>query len=172
VRRNLLLPLPQETILDDVYIPFQVVRQGQRVVFEPKALAWDDLKPSPKQEFRRKVRTLIGNYQLLQLSPWVLQRSNPLRFQFICHKLLRLLVPFALVGLLLSTFWLRKEIYGLALVLQLLFYSLAALSIFRAKIGFVSRLSDISLTFIVLNTAAAVAFIYFITGRKAVWARS
>jgi hypothetical protein len=33
-------------------------------------------------------------------------------------------------------------------------------------------LSDISLTFIVLNGAAAVAFLYFITGRKAVWARS
>src|SRR5882762_2009059 len=172
VRKHLLLPLPQEMILDDVYIPFEVVRQGQRVVFEPKALAWDDLKPDPKQEFRRKVRTLIGNYQLLQLAPWVLKRSNPLRFQFIFHKLLRLLVPIALVGLLLSTFWLRKEIYELALLLQLVFYSLAALSIFRGKIGIVSRLSDISLTFIVLNTAAAVAFIYFITRRKAVWAQS
>jgi biofilm PGA synthesis N-glycosyltransferase PgaC len=172
VRRNLLLRLPQETILDDVYIPFQVVRQGQRVVFEPKALAWDDFKPGRKQEFRRKVRTLTGNYQLLRLAPWVLKRSNPLRFQFICHKILRLLVPFALVGLLLPAVWLRKDIYELALVLQLVFYSLAALSIFRAKGGIFSRLSDISLTFIVLNTAAAVAFIYFITGRKAVWARS
>jgi len=172
VRRNLLVPLPQETILDDVYIPFQVVRQGRRVVFEPKALAWDDLVPSPKQEFRRKVRTLIGNYQLLQLAPWVLRRSNPLRFQFIFHKLLRLLVPIALVGLLLSTFWLRKEIYELALLLQLVFYSLAALSIFRAKAGIVSRLSDIPLAFIVLNTAAAVAFFYFVMGKKAVWERS
>jgi cellulose synthase/poly-beta-1,6-N-acetylglucosamine synthase-like glycosyltransferase len=171
VRKSLLLPLPQETILDDVYIPFQVVRQGQRVVFEPRALAWDDLKPGPKQEFHRKVRTLIGNYQLLQLAPWVLTRSNPLRLQFICHKLLRLLVPFAMVGLLISTFWLRKDIYELALVLQLVFYALALLSMFRAKAGIVSRLSDISLAFIVLNTAAAVAFVYFITGRKAVWAR-
>jgi biofilm PGA synthesis N-glycosyltransferase PgaC len=171
VRRNLLLPLPQETILDDVYVPFEVVRQGQRVVFERKALAWDDLKPGPKQEFRRKVRTLIGNYQLLQLAPWVLKSSNPLRFQFICHKMLRLLVPFSLVGLLLSAVWLRRDIYELALVLQLVFYALATLSIFRAKIGIVSRLADIPLTFIVLNTAAAVAFIYFITGRKAVWAQ-
>jgi cellulose synthase/poly-beta-1,6-N-acetylglucosamine synthase-like glycosyltransferase len=172
VRRNLLSRIPQETILDDVYIPFQVVRQGQRVVFEPRALVWDDLKPGPKQEFRRKVRTLIGNYQLLQLAPWVLKRSNPLRFKFICHKLLRLLVPFALVGLLLSTFWLRKEIFGLALVLQLVFYTLAALSMFRAKVGIVSRLSDIPLAFIVLNAAAAVALFYFVIGKKAVWERS
>jgi len=171
VRRNLLVPLPQETILDDVYIPFQVVRQGRRVVFEPKALAWDDLVPSPKQEFRRKVRTLIGNYQLLQLAPWVLRRSNPLRFQFICHKLLRLLVPFALAGVLVSTLWLRHGMYELALVLQIVLFALATLTALHAKIGFLSRLSSISLAFIVLNAAAVVAFIYFITGKKAVWAR-
>jgi poly-beta-1,6-N-acetyl-D-glucosamine synthase len=171
VRKNLLLPLPQDTILDDVYIPLQVVRQGLRVVFERRALAWDDLKPTLKQEFRRKVRTLIGNYQLLQLAPWVLTRSNPLRLQFACHKVLRLLVPFCLVGLLVSTFWLRNGIYALALEFQLFFYGLALLSIFHAKVGIVSRLSAISLAFVVLNTAAAVAFIYFITGRKAVWAR-
>jgi biofilm PGA synthesis N-glycosyltransferase PgaC len=171
VRKNLLLPLPQETILDDVYIPFQVVRQGQRVVFERRALAWDEFKPTPRQEFRRKLRTLIGNYQLLQLAPWVLTHSNPLRLQFVCHKLLRLLVPFGLVGLLLSTIWLRKGIYELALELQLFFYALAVLSVFRVKVGVVSRLSAISLAFVVLNTAAAVAFIYFITGRKAVWTR-
>src|SRR5882762_4941268 len=64
VRKHLLLPLPQETILDDILIPFQVVRQGQRVVFDPRAIAWDYLQPGPKLEFRRKVRTLIGNYQL------------------------------------------------------------------------------------------------------------
>ena len=81
------------------------------------------------------------------------------------------LVPFALVGLLLSTFWLRKDVYELVLVLQLVFYALSVLSMYRAKVGIVLWLSDISLAFIVLNTAAVVAFIYFITGKKAVWAR-
>jgi len=27
----------------------------------------------------------------LQLAPWIVMRSNPVRFQFVCHKLLRLL---------------------------------------------------------------------------------
>jgi cellulose synthase/poly-beta-1,6-N-acetylglucosamine synthase-like glycosyltransferase len=171
VRRNLLLPLPEGTILDDVYIPLQVARQGKRVIFEPQAQAWDHLVPTARQEFRRKVRTLIGNYQLLQLSPWILTRSHPLRFQFVCHKLLRLLVPFALVAVLVSTLWLRSGMYEIALMLQLAFYALPTLGIFRAKFGFVSRLSNISLAFVVLNTAAAVALIYFITGRKEVWVR-
>ena len=170
-RKSLLSPLPQDTILDDVYIPLQVARQGQRVVFEPKARAWDHFKPSPKQDFRRKVRTLAGNYQLLQLAPWLLTRSNPLRLQFFCHKLLRLFVPFALIGLLTSTICLRTDVYKLALELQLIFYSLAALSMFRTKAAIISRLSDISLAFVILNTAAAVAFLYFVAGRKVVWTR-
>jgi biofilm PGA synthesis N-glycosyltransferase PgaC len=171
VRKHLFSTLPPETILDDVYIPLQVVRQGQRVVLERLALAWDDFVPSVKQEFRRKVRTLAGNYQLLQLTPWVVTHSNPVRFQFVCHKVLRLFVPFALLGLLVSTMWLRKGVYEVALGFQLAFYALAILSAPRAQVGIVSRLSNISLAFLVLNAAAAIAFLYFITGRKAAWAR-
>jgi biofilm PGA synthesis N-glycosyltransferase PgaC len=171
VRKDLFLPLPPGIILDDIYIPLQVVRQGSRVVFDPKAVAWDDFSPSPKQEFRRKVRTLAGSYQLLQLAPWVLTNANPLRLQLVCHRLLRLLVPFALVGVLVSASWLRYGVFELALVLQIAFYSLAILTTLRAKLGFLTRISNISLAFIVLNTAAAVALIYFITGRKTIWAR-
>lgn len=171
VRRSLFLKLPVGTILDDLYIPLQVARQGSRVVFDPQAVARDDFTPTPKQEFRRKVRTLAGNYQLLQIAPWLLTRSNPLRVQFICHKLSRLLVPFALVGVLVSTLWFRTGVYGLALVFQAAFYALAISTILRPNIGFNSRLSNIALAFVLLNAAAFVAFIYFITGRKAVWAR-
>jgi len=171
VRDKLLVPIPQDLILDDVYVPLQVVRQGQRVVFEPKALAWDDLVPTAKQEFRRKLRTLTGNYQLLQVAPWILTTSNPLFLQFICHKVLRLLVPFALLSLLISTLWLREGVYGFVLALQLFFYALAALGIFRLQLGILSRLSRISLAFAVLNMAAGLAFVYFVTGRKVVWAQ-
>lgn len=171
VRSSLLSPLPAGTILDDVYIPLQVARNGGRVVFDFSAVAWDDFSPSPKQEFRRKVRTLAGNYQLLQLAPWVLTSANPLRLQLVCHKLLRLLVPFALVGVLVSTTWLRQGMYEFVLGLQLVLYALAALTALHAKVGVLSRLSNISLAFILLNTAAAVALFYFITGRKAAWAR-
>jgi cellulose synthase/poly-beta-1,6-N-acetylglucosamine synthase-like glycosyltransferase len=171
VRKNLLLPLPEGTILDDLYIPLQVARQGARVVFDPKSIAWDDFTPSPKQEFRRKVRTLAGNYQLLQLAPWLLTRSNPLRLQLICHKLLRLLVPLALVGVFVSTLWIRQGPYEVALMLQIALYGLAILTALRVNVGVLSRLSNISLAFIVLNSAAAVALMYFVTGRKAAWAR-
>jgi cellulose synthase/poly-beta-1,6-N-acetylglucosamine synthase-like glycosyltransferase len=171
IRKALFVPLPKETILDDVYIPLQIVRQGQRVVFEPLALASDDFAPSAKQEFRRKVRTLVGNYQLLKLVRWVLTRSNPVRFQFVCHKLLRLFVPLALIGLLVSALWLRSSFYEVSFLLQVSFYLLATLSAFRVQSGVLSRLSNISFAFIVVNAAAAVALFYFVTGREVAWGR-
>jgi biofilm PGA synthesis N-glycosyltransferase PgaC len=169
VRRNVICPLPHGTILDDVYIPLQVVRQGHRVIFESQALVFDPFVPGLRQEFRRKLRTLIGNYQLLQLAPWLLKRPNPIRFQFICHKLLRLLVPFALLCALISSILLHAGIYKVALGLQLSFYALACLTVFRKKLGILSKLSNISLAFIVLNSAAAAAFVFIISGKKMVW---
>ena len=171
VRKNLFLPLPVGTILDDVYIPLQVARQRSRVIFDSRAVVWDDATPGSKQEFRRKVRTLIGNYQLLQIAPWILTRSNPIRLQFICHKLLRLLVPFAVVGILVSTLYFRTGVSGVALAFQLAFYALGVITMLWPKIGFTSRLPNIALAFVVLNAAAFVAFIYFVTGRKVAWGR-
>jgi hypothetical protein len=148
----------------------QAARKGKRVIFEPAARVFDSLA-TPSREFRRKVRTLTGNYQLLQLAPWLLTRENPIRLEFVCHKLFRLFVPFALGTLLLSSLLLPGYAYRLALLLQVLFYALAVLGAFPSRLGVVSRLANAALGFLMLNTAAAVAFLYFVTGRKTVWQR-
>ncbi|MGA8493251.1 MAG: glycosyltransferase family 2 protein [Terriglobales bacterium] len=170
IRRNLLVPLQPETILDDVYLPMQVARQGFRIVFDPRARAWDgDL--GSEREFARKVRTLSGNYQLLLLAPWLLTRANPIRFEFISHKLLRLIVPFALACMMVASLLLRAPVYRVALVLQLAFYGLSFLAIAQVKKGLLARAADAVFAFVVLNTAALMAFANFVTGRKPVWTR-
>jgi cellulose synthase/poly-beta-1,6-N-acetylglucosamine synthase-like glycosyltransferase len=170
VRRELLAPVPEGTILDDVYIPMQVVRQGKRVIFDARARAWDtDL--GADREFSRKVRTLSGNYQLLQLAPWLLSGENSLRFEFVSHKLLRLAVPFALVALLISSMVSPGVVYRSALVLQGLFYGLSLLAGLRLMRGPLASVADAARTFVVLNGAAALAFVNFLTGRKAAWIR-
>ena len=171
VRRNLIPHLPAGLILDDVFIPMEVARRGARVIFEPRALAWDDLPLNPKQEFRRKVRTLFGNYQLLRISPWLLTAANPLRFEFVSHKLCRLVVPFALIGLILSSVFLSGFFYRLPLAATIGVGALGALALVRAPVRITSRLADLALTFVLLNTAAIVAFWYFAIGKKQVWAR-
>lgn len=171
IRRHLFVNLPQETILDDVFTPMQVVRQGQRVVFQPEAVAWDVPDLGGSREFARKVRTLGGNYQLVQIAPWLLTSANPIRFEFISHKLLRLFVPFALAILLISSLLIQGVFYRGMLIAQLAFYALSLLAMVHLKMGPLNRVSDAALTFVLLNTAAMVAFARFISGRKVVWAR-
>jgi poly-beta-1,6-N-acetyl-D-glucosamine synthase len=172
VRRELLGKLPEGIILDDVYIPMQAARQGKRVIFDGRARAWDSPYLGGDQEFSRKVRTLSGNYQLVQLAPWLLSRQNPVLGRFVSHKLLRLVVPFALAAMLLSSAFIGAPFYRAALVVQLAFYVLAAAALLRLpKLGAVTRAADAAATFVLLNTAAAVAFANFVVGRKAAWSR-
>jgi cellulose synthase/poly-beta-1,6-N-acetylglucosamine synthase-like glycosyltransferase len=171
VRRDLIVPLPAGTILDDVYIPIHVARQGFRVIFVPRAQAWDVPDQGSDHEFSRKVRTLTGNYQLVQLAPWILGNSNPLRFEFISHKLLRLVAPFALAALFLSSLFLDAPEYRAALLLQIIFYGLSAVAMAKLAKGPLARVADAARTFVILNTAALVAFVKFVTGRGVAWVR-
>ncbi len=171
MRRSFFEPLPAGTILDDVLLPMQVVRQNARVIFDSRARAWDSPDLGDSREFSRKVRTLSGNYQLLQLAPWLLGWGNPIRFEFVSHKLSRLAVPFALVALLIASAFLPEPFYRAVLIAQVAFYALSLVAIAGMKIGPLSRIADPARTFVVLNCAAAVAFVNFVTGRKAVWAR-
>jgi biofilm PGA synthesis N-glycosyltransferase PgaC len=170
VRRSLLVDLPEETILDDVFIPMHVLRQGMRTILDSRARVWDVPDQGGQREFARKVRTLSGVYQLIQLAPWLLTRSNPARFEFVSHKLMRLFVPFALGALLAGSFLIPGPLYRVALVLQLLFYGLGVWRLLGPGKGPVARVADAALTFIILNTAALVAFANFVTGREIAWA--
>jgi cellulose synthase/poly-beta-1,6-N-acetylglucosamine synthase-like glycosyltransferase len=93
-------PIPSGTILDDVLIPMQLAQRGWRIGFEPAAIAWDSASQQPRQERARKVRTLAGNFQLVQLCPsLLLPWRNPLWFRFVSHKLLRLAGPWLILAM-------------------------------------------------------------------------
>jgi poly-beta-1,6-N-acetyl-D-glucosamine synthase len=129
MRRTLWQPLPDDTILDDVLGPMRIVLRRYRVVFDGTARAFDETAPDAAVETRRKVRTLAGNFQLLALEPRLLVPGiNPVWFQFVSHKLGRLLVPYALAAAFVSSMWLAPAswIYATAAAAQVAFYGLAA----------------------------------------------
>lgn len=162
------MPFPPGTILDDLYLPLHVIKSGKRVVFESKALVFDNSAPY-RREFHRKVRTLTGNYQLIRLAPWVLTRSNPVLFEFVSHKLFRLWVPFALGTILVTSWFLDGLVYDLAFSAQILSYGLAVLSLTRVKLGLFNRPANVIFTLVMLNAAAVVALVYFIRKKEAIW---
>lgn len=125
IRRRDVAPIPEDTILDDMLIPLRTVLQGKRALFEPRARAYDRVS-TPEWEYRRKVRTLTGNYQLLRLMPELLHPGrNPVFLQLLSHKVGRLLVPWCLLALYVSSALLQTGVYAFAFQAQTAFYGLA-----------------------------------------------
>ena len=119
-------------------------------------------------EQRRKVRTLAGNYQLVQLAPWLLAPwSNPLWFRFVSHKLLRLLAPWLMVLLTLSSLVLtaRHPVYWLVVAAFLVGTALVLTGWVLPRAG---RWLPIRLlmAFFYLNLFAAQALIAFARNRE------
>jgi cellulose synthase/poly-beta-1,6-N-acetylglucosamine synthase-like glycosyltransferase len=170
IRRKLARALPEGTILDDMLQPLSVIRQGYRSVLDLRARVYDIWPKNLGGEFRRKVRTLAGNFQLLQLAPWLLTRQNRLRFELISHKLLRLLVPVLLAILLITSVSLanRGLLYAGALSAQIAFYVLAALG---AVLGIpvLMRIAAPASAFCMLNAAVVVGFYKFLFTRGPLW---
>jgi hypothetical protein len=169
VRRELYEQIPRDTILDDVFVPMNVARRGRRVVFEPKAIAYDSIFTEKGKEFSRKVRTLTGNYQLLWLAPWLLSNKNPLLFRFVSHKLLRLCCPLLLLLMLITSGVSSDLFYRLAFYSQVAVYTLAACG---ALIPYTRKFKPVGIpsTFVMLNAAAALAFYNVVRGKHGVWA--
>jgi cellulose synthase/poly-beta-1,6-N-acetylglucosamine synthase-like glycosyltransferase len=170
VRRKLASALPAGTILDDMLQPFSVIRQGYRSVLDLRARVYDVWPKSLRGEFHRKVRTLAGNFQLIQLAPWLLSRQNRLRFELISHKLLRLLVPILLGILLISSSWLanRSWFYAGACAAQIAFYVLAAIGAGRG-IPILLRIAAPASAFCMLNAAVVIGFYKFLFTRGPLW---
>ncbi len=168
VRRELFPSIPSGTVLDDVYWPLCVAMRGYRVVYEPRARAFDRLPLAARDEFRRKIRTLSGNLQLCArlpsvLAPW----RNPIWFQFISHKLMRLVVPWAMLGMLVISATQPQPAYRIALLAQGLFFLLALLGMrawSRPKV--LRTLAFTAASFLLLNAAAWMAFWVWMFGRS------
>jgi cellulose synthase/poly-beta-1,6-N-acetylglucosamine synthase-like glycosyltransferase len=174
-RKALFRPLDPGTILDDVAVPMRVAEAGYRVTFEPAAAAFDEACKDAACEYRRKVRTLAGNYQLVALYPSFLDpRRNRLTWHFVSHKLSRLVVPWCLAVCLLSSGWLwavrGSAPHGAVFAAQVLFYALAGAGFALERLGRRPRLLSVPCAVTLLNVAAAAALPGFLRGtQKAAW---
>lgn len=164
MRRAELRRLPEDVVLDDVWMPMELGLAGKRVVFVPAAEAHDAAFEDDR-EFKRKVRTLAGNYQLFSRMPALLSPfANRIWFETISHKIMRLVAPWLLMLLAFTSA--SAAIAGSSLAMrallggQLAFYAAAAIGTRGGRLAGVAR------TFVVLNAAALAGLFRHLTGRQ------
>jgi poly-beta-1,6-N-acetyl-D-glucosamine synthase len=168
MRRAEFTPLPPDVILDDVWMPMKMALTGKSASMTADAQAYETAFEDDK-EFRRKARTLTGNYQLFAMLPGLLVPfKNPIWFETFSHKILRLLAPWFMFGLFAITlagavaeggaFWTAL------LAAQLAFYLAAAAGRYAGPMGRLAR------TFVVMNAAAVVGLARFLRrGQRVTW---
>lgn len=169
LRRSAFRPIAPQTILDDVAIPMQACLAGLRVVFDGRAIAYDQPSTALAQERRRKVRTLAGNFQILALMPALLVPwRNPIFLQYLSHKVLRLVAPWAMLALLGLNVLLAADsgFFRVLLALQLAFYGLAAAGSFWPALS-AWKPARVVQAFVALNAFAVLGLVEFLGNRQA-----
>jgi cellulose synthase/poly-beta-1,6-N-acetylglucosamine synthase-like glycosyltransferase len=171
VRKSAYVPL-DPNIISDLVQPLMVLKQGLRVVFEDRALAYEETTQTSSEEFSMRVRVVTrAIHGIVRVS----ELLNPLyygwtSFQLISHKVLRWLVPFFLIGAFLSNlFLLNSKFYFYLWIVQALFYGSALLCLVL-PLQKLSKLLTVPLYFCIVNSAALVSVIEVIRGNKyVVW---
>jgi cellulose synthase/poly-beta-1,6-N-acetylglucosamine synthase-like glycosyltransferase len=172
IRRHLFVPLPPDGIVEDFLIALNVRAAGARVIYEPEAVAWEDVAPSSRHEFRRRVRIGAGNFHALRhtwqlLSP----TAGAVSLALWSHKVCRWLVPPALVSAQISAALLSREpLYAAAATIGVLLAALAAVGHRLERRARRWAPATIPYYFLSMNVALALGLIAFVRGTQtAVW---
>ena len=171
VRRELIRHM-DPSIGEDCIVPLDVVQQGQLVVHDAEAKAFDEFEEGSGVTLRRRIRQTLRNWQGTWSRPRLL---NPLLHPWYAlalwsHKLLRWLSPVFLLTAIFSCGWLLVTVPGaISLAASTPYIGLLIL----AGLGCVSTWSgrripgtSFAFTFVLANTAFLVGIARATVGRR------
>ncbi len=157
-----------DDIISDLVQPLQVIRKGYKVLFEDRAVAYEETTKSTKEEFSMRVRVVTRAMRgLLSVSdvlkPWKFAWPA---FQLWSHKILRWMVPLFLITIFVSNlFLLDSQFFRTLMVTQLAFYAAAILNVVL-PLHRAWKPLGIPLFFCTLNAAALFSMIELGRGKK------
>lgn len=169
LRRSLAAPIPADTLTDDAVIPLRVLVRGYRVIVDQAAVAFD--YPNIQGgEFRRKIRTLGGLWQVHARMPESVGRANRMRLHFLSHKSSRLALPWCILLVWIATAALRPSPFRSFLLYDDLFMlALAAIDPLVPKWFPLKRISSPARTFFVMNAASLLSVGVFLFPPGTLW---
>jgi cellulose synthase/poly-beta-1,6-N-acetylglucosamine synthase-like glycosyltransferase len=175
MRRSLFRPLTGATVNDEFSLAMETLKQGYRVVYEPKAMSYDDASDSMRDEFKRRARINAGRWQALFSAGYLMSAPTwDLRFRLFSHKLLRPLTPLLMIAFAVATVILvafaNTALYTAALIAQIVFYGLAAAGWYAERQGRRIKILNIPYYFVSSNFAALVGLWRWLRGaQKVTW---
>jgi len=167
VRRSLFTPVPENFLVDDFFIAFNILVKGFRAKVAECAYAREVINDDLRIVFRRKVRISAGNFQNLAyfaqniLKPW--KREY---FPFIFHKVIRWTGPFIYLLMFACNCLLAGSsfFYLLLFLLQLIFLLLPPLDIMLKRFSINLVPLRFITHFFLMNIALLAGFRHYLRG--------
>ena len=169
MRKSLFTAIPPQGIVDDFLVAMRIRKAGHRLIYDTEAVGYERVAPSLRHEFSRHVRIGAGNFHALRYTlPLLAPSAGWVAFSFWSHKILRWLVPFALLAAFISAFGLAFEDPwygaiaaggGLLAFLALVGYRLELRNVRRAVFS-------LPFYFLSMNLALLLGFVRFLSGRQ------
>jgi len=174
LRKCLFRKLPPDAINDDYILPMYGVEKKKRSIYQPEAVAIEELSATVGGEMKRRIRISVGNFQQLFLLKKLL---NPLRgriaFEFISHKLLRSFSFLFMISLFISNIFILSPGFRIFLLLQVLFYFLSFLGYVVSKTQKTPFYLTAPFYLTMINYAALIGFFkYIFSTQKVTWEKS
>jgi cellulose synthase/poly-beta-1,6-N-acetylglucosamine synthase-like glycosyltransferase len=164
IRSGNFSPVPKNFYMDDFYVTLNVIEQGKEIVFDKEAVCHEDVPTQSQEEFKRKVRISIGNFQNLNryrkllLPPW-----KGSAFAFWSHKVLRWMTPFLLIICFGVSFVLmfHSKLFVILFALQLLGFFMPVINwLLHLNISLLRFVSH----FYLMNLALLKGFFIYVKG--------
>lgn len=165
LRRVCYPALSADMLVEDLLIPMNARRLGYRVLYDPEVIATDYAASSVAGEFTRRVRVATGSFlvigRLLRI-----RLGAMTTFAFLSHKVLRWILPFLLIGLIVSSAVLSaRPFFRWALLAQVLFYVWAGLGFLLQRRVEGIRYALLAYYLLAIHLAFLVGFVRALTRR-------
>jgi cellulose synthase/poly-beta-1,6-N-acetylglucosamine synthase-like glycosyltransferase len=168
VRRELFPVMPENTLVDDLYVGLTVMCKGFASFNIPEAVVSEDTQPGIADQYRRRVRIAAGSFQnLFRFGPFPSGKVNA-SFVFFSHKILRWFTPLFLSLFFMTTVILsgRSVLYFCLATVQLILILLSAIDLMFDKFGRTIKLPRYVTQFLLMNAALTAGFVKAVRGIK------
>ena len=169
MRKSCYATIPDGFIVDDFYLCMKVYEQSFKGIVDLEAKCFEDVSNQPKEEFRRKKRISIGNFQNLKtFQKFIFHKNLGLSFCFVSHKVLRWFGAYFLIlayfsNLFLMCFENDSSMFSLLFIFQTLFYIGYFLDKILSKINIHIAFLRLISHFIAMNTALLLGHFAFLS---------
>ena len=166
VRRKLFPKLPENTLVDDLFVGLTVLKQNFRSTNATDAIVYEDTQPEMAAQFKRRVRIAAGSFRNLFLFGLCPGRRFSTCFAFFSHKIMRWLTPLFMFLFFMTTVILsgRSDFYLWLTAFQLIFIILSALDIVLERRGKRIRVQRFVTQFLLMNAALTAGFVKALIG--------